>query len=124
MLFEKLFSSLLYGIVINFHLLGEVLLQPFILLNLVTDEHDGKLTVYLNTGFAFLAVVEPRLSPPSDTGLVGEYAYCPWNVEALNFNIQVCQRVNLTTVGYSLLECFFFNSSGHVETNTPKFRAR
>ena len=109
---------------IDLHLLGKVFLQPLVFLYLVTDEHDGKLTAYLNTGFAFLAVVEPRLSPPSDTGLVGEYAYCPWNVEALNFNIQVCQRVNLTTVGYSLLECFFFNSSGQVETNTPKFIAR
>lgn len=109
---------------IDLHLLGEVLLQPLVFLYLVTDEHDGQLTAYLNTGFTFLAVVEPCLSPPSDTSLVGENAYSPWNVEALHLNVQVCQRVDLTTVDYGLLVCFFFNSSGQVETNTPKFRAR
>jgi len=102
--------------VIHFHLLGEMLLQPFVLLHLVMNEHDGKLTAYLDAGFTFLAVVEPCLGPPSDTCLVGKDAYSPWNIEALHFNGQVCQRVNLTTVGYGLLECFFFNSSGHVET--------
>ena len=109
---------------IDLHLLGKVFLQPLVFLYLVTDEHDGQLTADLHTGFTFLAVVEPSLSPPSDAGLVGENAYSPWNVEALHLNVQVCQRVDLATVGYGLLVCFFFNSSGQVETNTPKFRAR
>lgn len=109
---------------IDLHLLGKVLLQPLVFLYLVTYEHDGQLTAYLHTGFTFLAVVEPCLSPPSDTCLVWKNAYSPRYVEALHLNVQVCQRVDLTTVGYGLLVCFFFNSSGHVETNTPKFRAR
>ena len=47
-LIQYLFSRLFYGIVIDLHLFRKVFFQPFVLLYVVVDELDGKLSVYLN----------------------------------------------------------------------------
>jgi len=48
---ENLFPGLLDGIVIDFHLLGEILFEPFVFFNIVIDELDSQLTVNLNGSF-------------------------------------------------------------------------
>ena len=85
---EDLFSGLLDGVVIDFHLFREIFLQPFVFLDVVVDELDGQISFYLNGCFAFLAVVESSLSPPSDSRLVGIDAHKAWNVEALHIDVQ------------------------------------
>ncbi|GAE14371.1 hypothetical protein JCM6292_495 [Bacteroides pyogenes JCM 6292] len=45
---EDLFSGLLDGVVIDFHLLREILFKPCVFLNIVIDELDGELTFYLD----------------------------------------------------------------------------
>ena len=49
---EDLFSGLLDGVVIDFHLLREILFKPCVFFYVVIDELDGELTFYLDGGFA------------------------------------------------------------------------
>ena len=106
---EDLLPGLFDGIVIDFHLFREIFLQPFVLLDVVVDELDGQISFYLNSSFAFLAVVEPSLSPPSDSRLVGIDANQAWNVEALHIDVQFCQWVNYSACRYCPVLCFFFS---------------
>lgn len=71
----------------NFHLLGEILLQPLVLSDVVTDELHGKLPRYLHSPFSLALSVEPRLRPPDDAVLVGIYADCPLDVETLDIYV-------------------------------------
>ena len=73
----------------DFHLLGEIFLQPLVLLNVVTNELDGKLPRYLYSSLALALPIEPRLCPPDDAVLVGIYADSPLDVEALDINVKV-----------------------------------
>ena len=83
-LIKNLFFGLLDGIVIHFHLLWEILFEPFVLLDIVIDELDGHLTVYLNGCLSSLAVVEPGFRPPSDTRTVWVNADKTGDVKALH----------------------------------------
>lgn len=89
-LFDKLFPCLLDGIVVDFHLLREVLLKPFVLVYLVPYEGKGHLSGYLYACLSSLAVVEPCLGPPAQTHMVGIDAHCPGYVKALDCDIEVC----------------------------------
>lgn len=73
----------------DFHLLGEIFLQPLVLLDVVTNELDGKLPRYLYGSLALVLSIEPRLCPPDDAVLVGIYADSPLNVKTLDINVKV-----------------------------------
>lgn len=119
-----MFSRLLDGIVIDLHLLGEMLLEPLVLLYLVVDEHQGKMPGDLYACLTLLAVVEPCLGPPPYARLVREDAHDARNVKALYLDVEVCKRVNQPSIGYGLLVCFFFTSSLQLERNVPCRKAR
>ena len=107
---EYLFLGLLDGIMIDLHLLGEVLFEPFVLLDVLVDELDGKLTVYLYGGFAFLAVVEPCFRPPPDSALVGIDADESRDVETLDVYFQFGKWINESAAGYCFVIGFFFTA--------------
>lgn len=77
----------------NFHLLGKELFQPLILLDVIVDEFDGQCPTYLYGPFSFLTSVEPGFRPPYDAVPVGIYTDRPLNIEALDVNLKVGQRV-------------------------------
>ena len=103
------------GVVIDFHLFREIFLQPFVLLDVVVDELDGQISFYFNGCFAFLAVVEPSLSPPSNSRLVGIDAHQPWNIKALHIDVQFSKRVDDATRPYGFVMEFFFRTSLNVD---------
>ena len=70
------------------HLLGEILLKPFIIIHMVVDKAKGILKLYLHCGFTNITVVEPCLGEPSDSCLVAIDADKTRNVKALDINIQ------------------------------------
>ena len=92
-----------------FHLLWKELFQPLIFANIVLDKLDGQLPTDFYGTFAFLLSVEPSLSPPSDSRLVGIDAHQAWNVEALHIDVQFCQWVNYSACRYCPVLCFFFS---------------
>ena len=108
----------------DFHLLGKIFLQPLVLLDIVTNELDGKFPRYLYGSLSLALSIEPRLCPPDDTVLVGIYADCPLNVETLDINVKVLEWVNDALAFYSPVNNFFFSSSDMDERNTPCIRAR
>ena len=109
---------------VDLHLPGEVLLQPLIFLHLIPDEEDGVLAGNLHAGLAVLPVVEPRLRPPADARLVRIDAHGPRDVEALDDDVQVLQRIHETAVRYGLPVGFFFTPSSHVDRYVPWISAR
>ena len=123
-LIDDLFSRLGKGCMEHLHLLGEVGLQPLVLLDDVLDELDSLLAVDLDSPFSFLSAIEPCLRPPDDTVLVGIYADCPLNVETLDINVKVLEWVNDALAFYSPVNNFFFSSSDMDERNTPCIKAR
>ena len=108
----------------NFHLLGEIFLQPLVLFDVVTNELDGKLPRYLYGSLTLAFSIEPCLCPPDDTVLVGIYADCPLNVETLDINVKVLEWVDDALAFYSPVNNFFFSSSDMDERNTPCIKAR
>lgn len=104
-----MFFGLLDGIVIHFHLLGEILFEPFVLLDIVIDELDGHLTVYLNGCLSSLAVVEPGFRPPSDTRTVWVNADKTGDVKALHVEVQLCKGIDQVTAGNRYVFGFFFS---------------
>lgn len=108
----------------NLHLLGEILLQPLVLPDVVTDELDGKLPRYLHSPFSLALSVEPRLRPPDDAVFVGIYTDCPLDVETLDINVEVLERVYDALAFYSPVNSFFFSNSDMEERNTPCIKAR
>ena len=108
----------------DFHLLGEIFLQPLVLLDVVTNELDGKLPRYLYGSLALVLSIEPRLCPPDDAVLVGIYADSPLNVETLDINVKVLEWVDDALAFYSPVNNCFFSSSDMDERNTPCIKAR
>ena len=107
-----------------FHLLWEILLQPLILLDVVTNELDGKFPRYLYGSLTLALPIEPCLCPPDDAILVGIYADRPLNVETLDINVEVFEWVDDALAFYSPVNSFFFSSSDMDERNTPCIKAR
>ena len=108
----------------NFHLLGIIFLQPLVLLDVVTNELDGKLPRYLYGSLTLAFSIEPCLCPPDDAVLVGIYADCPLDVETLDINVKVLEWVDDALAFYSPVNSFFFSSSDMEERNTPCIKAR
>lgn len=103
--------------VIYFHLLREIFFKPFVLFYVLVDEPDGSLSFYLYGGFSFFTVIEPGLSPPSDTALVGIDADKSGNIEALYVDVQFRKRIDKAAAGYGSLFSFFFSSTDIEERN-------
>ena len=106
------------------HLLGEVCLQPLVLLNDVLDELDGLLAADLDSPFSLLPAVEPCLRPPDNTVLVGIDTDSALDVEALDVEVEIGKRVDDSLTLYGEVKSFFFSSSLMLERNTPCMRAR
>ena len=77
----------------DFHLLGEELFQPLVLMDVIVNELDGQSPCYLYGSFSFLTSVEPGFRPPYDAVPVGIDTDRPLNIEALDVNLKVGQRV-------------------------------
>ena len=121
---QELPARLLDGVVVDLHLLGEVVLQPLVLLHLVVDEEESVLPRYLHAGLAVLPVVEPGLGPPADARLVRIDADSTGDVEALYLDLEILQRVDDATVLYGLVAGFFFTPSSHVDRYVPWISAK
>lgn len=121
---DYLFSCLGKSCMENFHLLGEIFLQPLVLFDVVTNELDGKLPRYLYGSLALALSIEPSLCPPDDAVLVGIYADSPLDVETLDINVKVLEWVDDALAFYSPVNNFFFSSSDMDERNTPCIKAR
>ena len=121
-LIDDLFSCLGKGCMEHLHLLGEVCLQPLVLLDDVLDELDSLLAVDLDSPFSFLPAVEPCLRPPYDAVLVGIDTDSALDVEALD--VEVGKRVDDALAFYGEVKSFFLSSSLMLERNTPCMRAR
>ena len=100
---------------VDFHLLGKVLLQPLILVYLVHDEQEGVLPGYLYTGLTVFPVVEPSLRPPAYARLVRIDADYPRDVETLDNNVKSFQGIDDAAARYGFVTGFFFNPSSQVE---------
>ena len=116
-LFYYLFSGLFQCLMKDFHLLREVFFKPGILFYLVSDELDCHCSGDFNGSFTFLATIEPCLSPPSDTALVGIDADKSGNIEALYVDVQFRKRIDKAAAGYGSLFSFFFSSTDIEERN-------
>ena len=123
-LIDDLFPCLGKGCVEHLHLLGEVCLQPLVLLDDVLDELDSLLAVDLDSPFPFLSAVEPCLRPPDYAILVGIDTDRALDVEALNVEVEVGKRVDDALAFYGEVKSFFLSSSLMLERNTPCMRAR
>ena len=77
----------------NFHLLRKELFQPLILLDVIVDEFDGQCPANLYGSFSFLTSVEPGFRPPYDAVPVVIDIDRPLNIETLDVNLKVGQRV-------------------------------
>jgi hypothetical protein len=95
---------------IDLHLLRKILFEPFVFFDVVIDELDSQLTVYLNGCFSRLTVVEPCLRPPSDTTLVGINTDESRYIKALYVNLKLGKRIDESTTGYGFVIGFFFNA--------------
>ena len=118
-LIDDLFSRLGKGCMEHLHLLGEVGLQPLVLLDDVLDELDSLLAVDLDSPFSFLPAVEPCLRPPYDAVLVGIDTD-----SALDVEVEIGKRVDDALAFYGEVKSFFLSSSLMLERNTPCMRAR
>lgn len=93
-LIDYLFAGLCQGGMEDGHLLGEELLQPLVLLYVIVDELDGKLSCDLNGAFSFLAAVEPCFCPPHDAVAIGIDTDPALDVETLDVNLKVGKGIN------------------------------
>lgn len=123
-LIDDLFSCLGKGCMEHLHLLGEVGLQPLVLLDDVLDELDSLLAVDLDSPFSFLPAVEPCLRPPDYTVLVGIDTDRALYVKTLDIEIEVGKRIDDALTLYGEVKSFFLSSSLMLERNTPCMRAR
>ena len=104
---------------IDCHLLGEVFLQPFVIIHMVVDKTKGILKLYLHGSLTDLTIVEPCLGEPPYSCLVTIDADETRNVKALDVNVQRGKRINELTVSYRLGLYFFFTSSLMPGRNMP-----
>ena len=107
-LIDDLFSRLGKGCMEHLHLLGEVGLQPLVLLDDVLDELDSLLAVDLDSPFSFLSAVEPCLRPPYDAVLVGIDTDSALDVEALDVEVEIGKRVDDALAFYGEVKSFFY----------------
>lgn len=104
---------------IDSHLLGEVFLQPFVIIHMVVDKTKGILKLYLHGSLTDLTIVEPCLGEPPYSCLVTIDADETRDVEALDVYIQRGKRIYELTISYRLGFYFFFNSSPMPGRNIP-----
>ena len=109
-LIDDLFSCLGKGGMEHLHLLGEVCLQPLVLLDDVLDELDSLLAVDLDSPFSFLPAVEPCLRPPSDSASVWIDADQSRNIKTLDVYLQFSKGINKSATGYGFVIGFFFTA--------------
>ena len=95
---------------IDFHLLGEILFEPFVFFNVLIDELDCQLSVNLNGSFTCLAIVEPGFCPPSDSASVGIDTDQSRYIKALNVYFQFGKGIDKPTAGYGFVIGFFFTA--------------
>ena len=120
---QYLFFCLLDGIVIDLHLLGIMLLQPFVLIHLAVDELHGHTLLNLHRLLTLLLAIKPCLCPPPHTCPVGIDAHHPRYVKTLDIHVQIGKRVDDAVAArrlmrQALLSEFFFNTSSMVERYT------
>lgn len=108
----------------DFHLLGEELFQPLVLLDVIVNELDSQSPRDFNGSFSLLTTVEPGFRPPYDAVSVGIDTDRPLDVETLNVYLKVCQWVNDTLTFYSPVSSFFFSTSLMDDRKTLCIRAR
>ena len=82
------------------HLVGKKLLKPLILLDKIADKVYGYLPFNLHCRFTIVGVVKPRLGEPSDAEAVGIDTYHSRNIETLNINIPVGERILIPLTQY------------------------
>lgn len=87
------------------------------------NEAKGILKLYLRSSLTDLTVVEPCLGKPPYTCLVSIDADKTRNVEALDVNVESCERIYELTVSNRLRLYFFFTSSPMPGRNIPCCRA-
>ena len=80
----------------DFHLLWEELLQPFVFLNVIMNELDGKCPGNFNSTFPFFAPVEPCLRPPDYSIPIWIDTDSPLDVETLNVYLEISKRIDYT----------------------------
>lgn len=73
---------------IDSHLLGEVFLQPFVIVHMVVDKAECVLKLYLHGCLTDLTIVEPCLGEPPYSCLVTIDADETRDVEALDVDVQ------------------------------------
>ena len=73
---------------IDSHLLGEVFLQPFVIIHMVVDKTKGILKLYLHGCLTDLTVIEPCFGVPSYSSLVTIDADETRDVKALDVDVQ------------------------------------
>ena len=108
----------------HFHLFGKIFFQPFVLADSIVNELDGEVAVDLDCPLALLLAVEPCFGPPYYAVLVGIDADCALDVETLDVDVEILERVNDTLTFYSPVKSFFLSFSLIVDRNTPCIRAR
>ena len=108
----------------HFHLFGEIFFQPFVLADSIVNELDGEVAVDFDCPLAFLLAIEPCLGPPYNAVLVGIDADGTLDVETLDVDVEILERVNDTLTFYSSVKSFFLSFSLIVDRNTPCIRAR
>lgn len=92
---------------IDSHLLGEVFLQPFVIIHMVVNEAEGVLKLYLHGCLTDLSVVEPCFGEPSYSCLVAIDADETRYVKALDVDVQGGKRIYELTVSYRFRLYFF-----------------
>ena len=107
-LIDDLLSCLGKGSMEHLHLLGEVGLQPLVLIDDVLDELDSLLAVDLDSPFSFLPAVEPCLRPPDYTVLVGIDTDRALYVKTLDIEIEVGKRIDDALTLYGEVKSFFY----------------
>lgn len=108
----------------HFHLFGEIFFQPFVLADNIVNELDGEVAVNLYSPLSFLLAVEPCLGPPYNAVLVGIDADGALDIETLDVDVEIFERVDVTLTFYSPVKSFFLSFSLIVDRNTPCIRAR
>src|SRR5574344_470389 len=95
---------------IHFHLFWIILFKPFIFIYLVMKKEYSQFLINFYCRFTVFFVVEPTLSPPSDSGSVGIDTHHSWYVETLYVDIQFSQWIYNNSFGNGFGFSFFFSS--------------
>ena len=83
-----MFTCLFDSLMIDCHLLWEILLKPFVIIHMVMNEAKGILKLDFHCCFAHLTVVEPSLGKPSYACLVTIDTDESRDIKTLDVNIK------------------------------------